>query len=95
VAAVEAIYVRQPPLQELIGNGWILLAVKDPESTRIDLFTPEQGFVRWQGDRRELPVVARSADWYGGHTGHLGPALVTANALPTTPAARAAGVQHA
>ena len=26
-----AIYERQPPLQELIGNGWLLLAAKDPD----------------------------------------------------------------
>ena len=27
-AVVSAIYHRQPPLQELIGNGWIIVAVK-------------------------------------------------------------------
>ena len=77
---VGEIYGRQPPLQELIGNGWLVVAVKDPDSTVIDLFVPEKGFVRWTGTQEELPVVDRSAEWYAGHYRHLEPALVRANA---------------
>ncbi|MBU0655775.1 MAG: DUF2309 domain-containing protein [Gammaproteobacteria bacterium] len=88
IATVGAIYARQPPLQELIGGGWIVVAVKDPDSAAIDLFVPEKGFMRWEGERKELALVARSVDWYAGDYGHLEPALVTANAVtphPLTP----------
>jgi hypothetical protein len=80
-ALVGEVYARQPPLQELIGNGWIILAVKDPDSTAIDVFVPGAGFVRWEGETHALPVVEHSVDWYKGHYGHLAPALVTANAV--------------
>lgn len=87
-ATVGEIYARQPPLQELIGNGWIIVAVKDPDSTAIDVFVPGTGFVRWTGEVHQLPTVGRSAEWYKGHYGHLSPALVMAGAV--TPE-----VQHA
>ncbi|MDX9987554.1 DUF2309 domain-containing protein [Thiothrix unzii] len=80
-ALVGEIYARQPPLQELIGGGWLLLAVKDPDSAAIDWFVPGTGFVRWEGELHELPLVDRSAQWYLGDYGHLSPALVTANAV--------------
>ncbi|WML87422.1 DUF2309 domain-containing protein [Thiothrix subterranea] len=80
-ALVGEIYARQAPLQELIGGGWLIVAVKDPDSAVIDLFVPGTGFVRWEGAGSELPVVNKSAEWYSGHYGHLSPALVTANAV--------------
>lgn len=79
-AVVGEIYARQPPLQELIGGGWLQVAVKDPDAAMIDLFVPGTGFVRWEGEVQELPMVERSAQWYSGDYGHLSPALVTANA---------------
>ncbi|TCS72368.1 hypothetical protein EDC61_10522 [Sulfuritortus calidifontis] len=69
-----AIYQRQPPLQELIGNGWVQLAAKDPDTGAIHLFTP-QGWQPWQGEAR-LPRVARSADWFMGRREPLAPALI-------------------
>jgi len=71
-----AIYQRQPPLRELIGNGWILLSAVDPDSGALSVFEPEHGFRPWQPDPAELPRVARSADWYRGHSGPLPPALI-------------------
>jgi uncharacterized protein len=70
------IYERQPPLQELIGNGWVLLAARDPRSAAIHVFRPGSGFIPWQGELSALPVVNRSSDWYRGHTGPLSPALI-------------------
>jgi len=70
------IYARQPLLQELIGNSWLLLAARDPQSDAIHIFTPGGGFIPWQGERSGLPTVARSPDWYRGHTGPLAPALI-------------------
>jgi len=70
------IYQRQPPLQELIGNGWLLLAAKDPHSDAIQVFDPASGFRPWEGGVTDLPVVATSPDWYRDHTGPLTPALI-------------------
>lgn len=70
-----AIYKRQPPLRELIGQGWLLLSAIHPDTGAISWFDPRRGFVPWRGDRR-LPVAARSGDWYRGHAGPLPPALI-------------------
>ncbi|MEZ5449552.1 MAG: DUF2309 domain-containing protein [Thiolinea sp.] len=76
VAVVEAIYARQPVLQELIGNGWVTVAVKHPETASIHLFQPDRGFVAWESPVVPLPEVACSADWYQGQHHHLPPALI-------------------
>jgi len=70
------IYERQPVLQALIGNAWVLLAAKDPDSGDITLFKPGEGFVPWEGKLTPLPKVARSLDWYAGHHDPLAPALI-------------------
>jgi uncharacterized protein YbcC (UPF0753/DUF2309 family) len=70
------IYERQPALQELIGNGWLLLASKDPKSAAIHIFKPGSGFVPWQGRFSPLPTASSSADWYRGHPEPLKPALI-------------------
>jgi len=71
-----AIYERQPSLQELIGNGWVLLSTIDPDTGEISIFVPGRGFMPWDGERHPLPTVERSSDWYTGHTGPLPPALI-------------------
>jgi len=71
-----AIYERQPSLQELIGNGWVLLSAIDPDTGDISMFVPGRGFVPWNRELRPLPVVERSPDWYAGHTEPLPPALI-------------------
>ncbi len=43
---VTAIYRRQAPLQELIGNGWIVLAAKHPENAEIHVFEPAGGWTK-------------------------------------------------
>ncbi|MDH5783981.1 MAG: DUF2309 domain-containing protein [Chromatiales bacterium] len=70
------IYMRQPALQELIGNGWLIVAAKNPDTSRIDRFIPDRGWVEWQGELNELPVVRRSADWYTGHRQPLPMSLI-------------------
>lgn len=70
------IYGRQPELQELIGNGWLLLAAIDPDSGDIGMFDPDNGFVSWDKPLIDLPVVEKSRDWYQGHTGPLPFALI-------------------
>ena len=44
------IYTRQPPIQQLVGNGWLLLSSKDPVSGEINTFDPDSGWVKWQAD---------------------------------------------
>ncbi len=70
------IYLRQPPLQELIGNGWLIVAAKDPDSARIDRFIPDKGWLEWQGELKELPTVRRSSEWYSGHREPLPMSLI-------------------
>jgi len=70
------IYSRQPALQELIGKGWLLLSAKDPDSDAIHIFDPELGFVLWDEQQTELPVVNTSTEWYDGHHQPLSPALI-------------------
>ncbi|MDH3405540.1 MAG: DUF2309 domain-containing protein [Gammaproteobacteria bacterium] len=67
---------RQPSLRELIGNGWVQVAAKDPRSSRIDVFSPEHGWQNWQKEIEAPPVVARSADWFTRHREALPPALL-------------------
>lgn len=71
-----AIYERQPSLQELIGNSWVLLSTIDPDTGEISMFVPGRGFVPWNRELRPLPIVERSADWYAGHTEPMPPALI-------------------
>jgi len=75
-AVLAGIYRRQPPLRELIGNGWLLLSAIHPETGAISVFEPARGFVPWSGGLGPLPVVERSTDWYDGHSEPRPPALI-------------------
>jgi hypothetical protein len=76
------IYQRQPPLQQLIGNGWLLLSAKDPDSPHIDVFYPQRGWIPWTGPLGSLPTVARASDWYAGRMEPLAPVLLQQPELP-------------
>ncbi|MEZ5447873.1 MAG: DUF2309 domain-containing protein [Thiolinea sp.] len=85
VEIVSLIYQRQPVLQELIGNAWLTVAVKHPDTADIHLFRPGHGFEPWEGaGAGYTPPVACSADWYDGHHGHLPPALLTGQPQPAS-----------
>jgi len=70
------IYQRQPALQELVGKGWLLLSAKDPDSEQIHVFKPDKGFVPWDGQQSDIPLVDNSTDWYDGKHLPLSPALI-------------------
>jgi len=70
-----AIYARQPVVRELVGNGWVQLAVKEPDSPRIHVFDPAAGWSPWEGGTG-LQTVDSSADWYRGHRDALPPVLI-------------------
>ncbi len=76
VEVLATIYGRQPSLRELIGNGWVHVIAKDPDTGEFSIFDPARGFVPWTGPIRPLPVRARSGDWYRGNTEPLPPALI-------------------
>ncbi|MFO0914874.1 MAG: DUF2309 domain-containing protein [Pirellulales bacterium] len=79
-----AIMDRNPPISRLCRNRWVQLAVLDPDSPQLQLFQNGQ-FVPYQPEEGELPVVARSVDWYRGLRNHLGFAGVQPDS-PTTEA---------
>ncbi len=70
------IYERQPALQELFGNGWALLAAKDPDSPAIHRFVPGSGWVRWQGADATVPTASSSSVRVRGQRDTLPPALI-------------------
>jgi hypothetical protein len=76
-----AVYMRQPPLQELVGNGWVQLAAIDPDTAEIHRFIPGSGWVKWQPENIDLPKVARSQDWTLGNRDPLPPALILGGSL--------------
>jgi uncharacterized protein len=70
------IYGDQPALQELIGGGWLLLAVKDPDSHSIHMFEPETGFVLWEEKDTVLRECEKSPECYYGKHDPLSPILI-------------------
>jgi hypothetical protein len=72
---VTAVYQRQPPLQELVGNGWVVVAAKDPDSGAIHLFDPAGGWIPWHGNAA-VATVRQSTDWFVGHREPLPPVLL-------------------
>ncbi len=64
--AVE-IYKRQPGIQQLLNNEWVLLTVIDPDSGDFIQFFPNGvGFSKWEKPFTPLPVVNESFEWYKG-----------------------------
>lgn len=72
---ITAVYQRQPPLQELVGNGWVIVAAKDPDTGALHLFDPQAGWQPWTG-QVEVPTVEQSADWFAGKREPLPPVLL-------------------
>jgi uncharacterized protein YbcC (UPF0753/DUF2309 family) len=72
---LSAVLNRQPPLQELINNEWIVLAAKSPTTAAIELYCPRRGWLPWSG-KAVLPHVARSVDWFAGESEPLAPAII-------------------
>ncbi|MBU0752587.1 MAG: DUF2309 domain-containing protein [Gammaproteobacteria bacterium] len=72
---ITAVYQRQPPLQELVGNGWVIVVAKDPVSGAIHLFDPATGWQPWQS-AVSVSTVKQSADWFAGNREPLPPVLL-------------------
>ncbi len=74
-AILSAVVGRQPALQELVGNEWIVVAAQDPQDGSLSRYCPRRGWLPWSGSA-VLPQVARAVDWYGGERDALPPALL-------------------
>jgi uncharacterized protein YbcC (UPF0753/DUF2309 family) len=61
---------RNAGIARLVRNGWVYLAILDPDSPRLQVF--EDGVFRpYQPRADSLPVAASSVDWYRGWRDHL------------------------
>ena len=75
LAAAEAV----PAVKRLVVNGWVQLVAWDPQAGAMAVF--ENGrFVPFIPEMPQIAVVSRSAEWYGGHRGHLPPVRVAPDA---------------
>ena len=75
IELITAIYQRQPPLQELVGNRWVTVVAKHPDTGAMHLFDPELGWLPWAG-QPAVPSVHESADWFVGKREPLAPVLL-------------------
>ena len=79
---LEAIYARQPGLQELIGGGWVHLSCKDPETGVIYVFNRKQGFKVWRASEQSLEIRESSYDCYRDSNQVVVPVLIRQPAVP-------------
>jgi uncharacterized protein YbcC (UPF0753/DUF2309 family) len=68
---------RHPNLGRICRNGWIHLAVLDPESAAIQVFRKGH-FQPYRPEEDDLPQAGSSRDWYRGQRDHLGFARIVA-----------------
>lgn len=73
---LEALYAKNPPLEELLGNEWVRLVAIDPDTGAQSTLTAD-GFVPLDGPVVAVPEAPTSRDWFRGKTDFLGPALIT------------------
>jgi uncharacterized protein len=70
VPTMQRILERNPAIARLVRNGWVQLAVLDPDSPKL-WFYRDGGFQDYQPQAAELPRAASSVDWYRGWRDHL------------------------
>lgn len=82
---------RNEDIGRLFRNGWVQLAVLDPDSQRLQVFH-DGYFSKYEPERTELPHASSSVDWYRGWREHLGYAIIEprGGASPPRQAATAA-----
>ena len=68
--AIERILERNEVVRRIIRNGWVQLALLDPESAAIRVYRGGR-FELHQPETAELPRAAASVDWYRGRRDHL------------------------
>ncbi len=65
-------------IQRLCIGEWVRLAIVDPETGDISTLAGGK-FMPYTPNRKQLPEVAVSSDWFVGHRENLAPAFVTAS----------------
>lgn len=77
-AAIFGILAANATVKRIIGNGWIQLALLDPDSNQLQVY--ESGkFVPFEPTEQKLPTAPSSVDWYRGWRKHLGFAEISTN----------------
>jgi uncharacterized protein YbcC (UPF0753/DUF2309 family) len=61
---------RNPMMMQMTANGWVQLAVLDPDSQAVRVFR-NGAFEPYRPTADELPRAASSVDWYRGWRDHL------------------------
>lgn len=84
-SVLEKVLREEKGLADLVNNAWIQLVAWDPEGDALAVYDRGQ-FHPYQPENTTLPVVRRSADFYSGKRGHLGPAHLTAGLSAEMPA---------
>jgi len=77
VAVIERVLERNPGIARLVRNGWVQLAVLDPDSPKL-WFYRDGGFPDYAPQAAELPHAPSSVDWYRGWRDHLEFAVIGA-----------------
>jgi uncharacterized protein YbcC (UPF0753/DUF2309 family) len=70
-SAMQGIMQRHPVIRRILGNGWALLAVLNPDSNEIHVYRHGE-FQVYRPEAGSLSAAATSADWYRGWRDHLG-----------------------
>lgn len=74
--ALQDILTRQPAVAELVLNEWVRVSAIDPQTRAMWTFDARFGFRPYTPNPVELPVVARSQDWYKGRPDCIPPARI-------------------
>jgi len=69
-AILTGIMDRNADIGRLVRNGWVQMAVLDPDSGAVQVYQ-DGAFRPYTPQTDRLPAAATSADWYRGWRGHL------------------------
>jgi uncharacterized protein YbcC (UPF0753/DUF2309 family) len=69
-SAMLQVMARDQTIDRLVRNGWVQLAVLDPDSSHCELFE-YGGFFPYRPQADRLPAAERSLDWYRGWRDYL------------------------
>lgn len=68
---IEKIKGRNAAVANILNNGWVQLALLDPETAEVRLYQNGE-YVPYTASLSELPQRTKSHDWYEGFRDHLG-----------------------
>ena len=82
---IHKIMSRSEVVRNIIENGWVQLALLDPDSNKILVYR-EGTFHVFRASITDLPKAPTSADWYRGWREHLGFAQIESRSQNNSPA---------